>query len=40
VIDTLGRAAGTGTSDGGKMIVLSLERAVRTRTGEIGEAAL
>jgi nitrogen regulatory protein P-II 2 len=40
VIDTLGRAAGTGTFDGGKIIVLSLERAVRIRTGEIGEAAL
>jgi len=40
VIDTLGRSARTGTIDDGKIIVLALERAVRIRTGEIGETAL
>ncbi len=40
VVDTIERAAHTGTIGDGKIFVLPLEQAVRIRTGERGEAAL
>lgn len=40
VIETIERAANTGTIGDGKIFVLPLEEAVRIRTGERGEAAL
>ncbi|MCD6386386.1 P-II family nitrogen regulator [Candidatus Sumerlaeota bacterium] len=40
LVETIERAANTGTIGDGKIFVLSLEEAVRIRTGERGEAAL
>lgn len=40
VVEAIERAAHTGTIGDGKIFVISLEEAVRIRTGERGEAAL
>ena len=40
VVDSIERAAHTGTIGDGKIFILALDEAVRIRTGERGEAAL
>ncbi len=40
IVETIERAAHTGTIGDGKIFVLAIEEAVRIRTGERGEAAL
>ncbi len=40
VVETIERAANTGTIGDGKIFILPLDDAVRIRTGERGEAAL
>jgi len=40
VIETMGRSAGAGGIGAEEILVMNLERAMRIRTGETGEAAL
>jgi nitrogen regulatory protein P-II 2 len=40
IVDTIARVAHTGNRGDGKIFVSSLERAVRIKTGETGDAAL